>query len=118
MDITARAGALASLPLFAGFNADEIATVAQRCTEREHQKDDVLWQAGDPGDEFVVVLSGELSVWRGADDSEVVARLGPGECLGEIALLLDEPRSAAVSCSRPCRLLAEDEAAPRRRVSA
>ncbi len=105
MDITARAGALASLPLFAGFNADEIATIAARCTEREHAKDEVLWQAGDPGDEFVVVLSGELSVWRGGDDSEVVARVGPGECLGEIALLLDEPRSAAVSCSRPCRLL-------------
>jgi NTE family protein len=105
MDITARAGALASLPLFAGFNADEIATVAARCTEREHAKDEVLWQAGDPGDEFVVVVSGELSVWRGGGDSEVVARVGPGECLGEIALLLDEPRSAAVSCSRPCRLL-------------
>ncbi len=105
MDITARAGALASLPLFAGFNAKEIETVAARCTEREHAKDDVLWHAGDPGDEFVVVVSGELSVWRGSDDSEVVARVGPGECLGEIALLLDEPRSAAVSCSRPCRLL-------------
>jgi len=105
MEITARAGALASLPLFAGFNADEIATVAHRCTEREHPKDEVLWHAGDPGDEFVVVVSGELSVWRGADDSEVVARVGPGECLGEIALLLDEPRSATVSCSRPCRLL-------------
>jgi CRP-like cAMP-binding protein len=105
MDITARAGALASLPLFAGFNSNEIATVAARCTEREHAKDEVLWQAGDPGDEFVVVVSGELSVWRGGDDSEVVARLGPGECLGEIALLLDEPRSATVSCSRPCRLL-------------
>jgi NTE family protein len=105
MDITERTGALASLPLFAGFNADEIATVAARCTEREHAKDEVLWQAGDPGDEFVVVVSGELSVWRGGADSEVVARVGPGECLGEIALLLDEPRSAAVSCSRPCRLL-------------
>jgi NTE family protein len=105
MDITARVGALASLPLFAGFNPDEIATVAARCTEREHPKDEVLWQAGDSGDEFVVVVSGELSVWRGGDDSEVVARVGPGECLGEIALLLDEPRSATVSCSRPSRLL-------------
>ncbi len=36
MDITARAGALTSLPLFAGFDADEIATIASRCTEREH----------------------------------------------------------------------------------
>ncbi len=105
IDITARAGALASLPLFAGFDAGEIATVAERCTEREHPKDEVLWQAGDPGDEFIVVMSGELSVWRGGDSSEVVARVGPGECLGEIALLLEEPRSATVSCSRPSRLL-------------
>jgi NTE family protein len=106
IDITARAGALAALPLFAGFDSSEVAAIAERCTEREHAKDDVLWHAGDPGDAFVVVLSGELSVWRGGDNDEVVARLGPGECLGEIALLLDEPRSATVSCSRPSRLLA------------
>jgi NTE family protein len=105
IDLTARAEALASLPLFAGFNANEVATIAERCTEREHAKDEVLWHAGDAGDEFVVVVSGELSVLRGGDDEAVVARLGPGECLGEIALLLDEPRSATVTCSRPCRLL-------------
>ncbi len=106
IDITARAGVLAALPLFAGFNRDEVAEIAERCTEREHAKDDVLWHAGDPGDAFVVVVSGELSVWRGGDDDgDVVARLGPGECLGEIAMLLEEPRSATVSCSRASRLL-------------
>jgi len=105
IDITARAGTLASLPLFAGFDSGEVAAIAERCTEREHAKDDVLWHAGDPGDGFVVVVSGELSVWRGGENDEVVARLGPGECLGEIALLLDEPRSAMVTCSRPSRLL-------------
>ena len=51
----------------------------------------VLAREGGTGNEFVVVLEGEVEVRRG---DEVVATLGPGDYVGEIALLDDRPRTA------------------------
>lgn len=93
---------LSELPLFASFDDAELVTVAHRCEIRQLPKGVTLWHAGEPGDEFLVVVSGELSVW-GSD--RVVARLGPGSGVGEIALLLGEPRSATVTVSRPTEVL-------------
>ena len=55
---------------------------------------DVLFQQGDRGDTLLVVLDGELVAKVG---EEKVARLGPGEVVGEMAFVDAEPRSATVS---------------------
>jgi cAMP-dependent protein kinase regulator len=58
---------------------------------------------GEPGQRFYVVRSGAVEVER---DGQVLARLGPGEAFGEIALLLDVPRTATVIAVEPTELLA------------
>ena len=64
------------------------------------------WAAGDEGNELLVVIRGELAVWGdGLDGEEVIARIGPAECAGEMALLLDEPRSATITCLRRAEVL-------------
>jgi CRP-like cAMP-binding protein len=50
-----------------------------------------------------VVCSGAVEVER---DGQVLARLGPGDAFGEIALLLDVPRTASVVAVELTRLLA------------
>lgn len=99
--------------LFAGFSDDEIGDVASAGTRRTYSRGAVLWDTGDEGREIIVVLTGELAVWGTDDRGEpvVIAHLGPGECLGEIALLLESPRSARVTCSRPASVLALGDAA-------
>jgi CRP-like cAMP-binding protein len=52
---------------------------------------------GEPGAEAYVVERGRLDVRRGAGvDAVGLASLGPGDWVGEMSLLLDEPRSATV----------------------
>ena len=93
---------LAGVPLFAEFAPDELAAICDCGEERAYTKGEVLWDAGEPGDELVIVVEGELAVWGVGG---IVARLGPGNAVGEIALLLDEPRSARVSATRRTRAL-------------
>src|SRR5262245_48982615 len=94
---------LAGVPLFAEFTSDELAAICACGEERAYAKGERLWDAGEPGHELIVVVEGELAVWGVGG---IVARLGPGNAVGEIALLLDEPRSARVSATRRTRAIA------------
>ncbi len=103
-----RAAVLARAPLFADRDPAELRAAAARCTERAYRKGEGVWRAGDRGEELLIVESGELAVW-GTDESgadELLARLGPGECVGEMALLVDDWRCATVTCTRSARVLA------------
>ncbi|MCA9545311.1 MAG: protein kinase [Myxococcales bacterium] len=63
---------------------------------------DVLMEQGTQGDTAYQVLRGAFDVIvRGPGGDQQVARLGPGEIVGELALLSDEPRSAHVVAAGP-----------------
>jgi NTE family protein len=64
---------------------------------------DWLFHAGDEGDAMYIVVRGKLEVHVGEN---IVARLGPGSVVGELALLTGEPRNASIRARRDTRLLA------------
>jgi NTE family protein len=98
---------LRSTPLFSQFSDRALEEIAGHFTERSYARGDILWHAGDEGNEFLVVVSGRLDVLGASTDGTetLVGRVDPGECVGEMALLLDERRSATVKCSRAARTL-------------
>lgn len=69
------------------------------------QPGQVLFQQGEAGDCAYFIRTGAVEVLRGDGGKEtVVARLGPGEYFGEMALLSNEPRNATIRASEACSL--------------
>jgi CRP-like cAMP-binding protein len=73
---------------------------------------DVVFRQGERGDRLYVVKSGVLEVLSGPVDtgeSSPIAYLGPGEVLGELALLTGSPRSATVRSPEHAELFTVDK---------
>ena len=97
-----RLAVLAELPLFRWFSPEELADVGVLFEEASLRKGQVLWRVGDDADSLVVVASGELEVISRTD--RIINRVGPGESLGEVALITGDPRTATVRAGRPTKL--------------
>jgi CRP/FNR family transcriptional regulator len=85
--------ALARVPLFEACSKGDFRIVARHLEVIQCEQGTVLMRQGDRGDAFVVVLEGAVSVWHGATRVDV---LGPGDHVGELALLDPAPRNATV----------------------
>ncbi|HEU5327577.1 MAG TPA: FAD-dependent oxidoreductase [Thermomicrobiales bacterium] len=67
---------------------------------------EVIVHQGEPGSRFYIVTEGEVEVVRETPDGETpLARLGPGQYFGEIALLRDTERTATVRAAVDTRVL-------------
>ena len=69
-------------------------------------EDEVLFEYGEPGDGCYFVNQGVLKVARRSATGEqrILAVLGPGAIVGELAMIDGLPRSATVVALRACRL--------------
>lgn len=93
---------LADVPFFAGWTRSELAAVDKVADEVTYRPLEQLIKQGTQGYEFLVVLEGEVDV---VVDGHVVASLGPGDHVGEMALLDGSPRSASVIAKTEVRAL-------------
>ena len=100
---------LAQVPLFSGFSPCELEKLAGLCVEVCYAKGDTVCREGEEGDTFFVIVSGELEVWAGSAPRRLVSRLGAGDFVGEMTLLLGGARTATVEVSRRVTLLALDK---------
>lgn len=96
---------LAAVSLFAGADRKELAEISKATTELDLEAGAVLTTQGEIGREAFIVVEGEAIV---TVDGEEVTRVGPGACVGEMALLDKGPRSATVTAATPMKVLVLD----------
>jgi putative peptide zinc metalloprotease protein len=75
--------------------------------QQRYEPGDVIMRQGEPGKEFCVIESGRVRITATQDKQvRVLGERGPGEYVGEMALLLDIPRTATVTAITHVRALA------------
>ena len=93
---------LRRVPLFARIEPSKLKLIAFTSERMTFEKDEVLFRQGDMGDAAYIVLQGDADVLVNSQQGQIrVAGLGQNDIVGEIAILIDVPRTATVrACSR------------------
>lgn len=93
--------------MFAGLDPEARAAIEAEAQWTDLGSGDVLFREGDAGDALYVLISGRLRVLIKGDSGAdaLVAEIGRGEAVGEMALLTGAPRSATVMAVRDSRLV-------------
>lgn len=99
---------LARVPLLSDLEAGELERIAQVAIPRSFPKGARVFHEGDQSDACYVIRDGEVRVTREHSDGRAIAlaTLGPGELVGELAMLDGGVRSASVEALTDIELLA------------
>ena len=89
---------LRGVPLFAAMKQRDLEAVERLADTVDLPAGQTLMRQGATGNEMFVIASGSVSVDRNGNE---VATLGPGEVVGEMALLSEGPRLATVTTLEP-----------------
>jgi CRP-like cAMP-binding protein len=98
---------LKSISFFSALPADTLADLAGQLEASEFGKDEIIFRRGDAGDAMFVLLSGWVKVITedATGDELVLNHCGPGQTVGEVALIDGQPRSAGVVALTPIKAM-------------
>ncbi len=85
---------LKGIELFSELSKKELRSVSRLMTAVNVKAGKALMTEGEVGREFLVLLEGEATVRR---SGRVIARVGSGDFLGELAVIAGVPRTATVT---------------------
>lgn len=106
---TDRLAILASNPFFGALPETDLARIAPLLREVAVPPGDFLVREGERAVEVFIIDDGEVQVLKrhpGDGHLQEISRLGPGQSVGELALIDEAPRSASVRALTPTRLYA------------
>lgn len=98
---------LKRVPFFQTLGRDGIDFIVERLKFKPFEGDEVICEAGDPGDKMYIIISGKVKVVvrpESGGEETVIAHLVSGNYFGEMALLTGEPRSASVVTTEPSEM--------------
>ena len=102
---------LSEVPLFANCSKRELARLLSSVRTETVDAGHTLFVEGAPSANLYVILTGSAIVRK---NGRRIARLGPGEVVGELSVILDTPRTATVEAETPIEWLVLDRASLRK----
>jgi CRP/FNR family cyclic AMP-dependent transcriptional regulator len=99
---------LASVPLLEGREKADLVELARVMRRRTVREGETLWRQGDEAREMVFIVDGAVSasLHVPGDRTVEIARAGPGDLVGEIALLDGEGHTMSVRVTESATVLA------------
>ena len=94
--------AIKTMELFTHAPSEVLASIWDKMEEVQLSAGTTLFNTGDPGDGLYLIIEGKLGILSG---NVMLGTRGPGEYVGELALLDDSPRSATVEATTDALLL-------------
>jgi CRP-like cAMP-binding protein len=94
---------LEKVPLFEGCSGKVIEGVADVTAEQQFTAGQAVVQQGQVGNGLFIVVSGGVRIVAG---SRVLGRLGPGDFVGELSVIDQQPRTATALAEGPTVCLA------------
>lgn len=100
-------GRTAPPPLFEALDEETTQDLRSAMSEVRLRRGEVLFKEGQAGDRVYVIADGKIKLGHTSKDGRetLIAVLGPGEMLGELALFDPGPRAATATAIAPTRLL-------------
>jgi CRP-like cAMP-binding protein len=95
---------LKNVPLFQDLNKKELKAIERILHHREYESDEVIIKENEIGLGMYIIESGVVYITAGKEN-KLLAVLGKGDFFGEIALLLEVPRTANAIAHKPTKML-------------
>jgi CRP-like cAMP-binding protein len=99
---------LGRVPVFSTLVPADLEQIAELAVPRRFEAGQVVFHEGDSSDTCYVVRDGHARATRHHGDGRTItlARFGPGDIFGELAMFEDERRSATVEAIEPTNVVA------------
>jgi len=98
---------LKMIPLLSSLEISELEKIADRFVTQNYQENEIVFNEGDNGDRFYIIVRGAVEAITNNDNNEEIV-LGiqeTGNYFGEIALLKQSKRTASIRTKTPCTFL-------------
>ena len=98
---------LREVPIFADLSPEDLQKLAGIANEQWYPNSTTIFSQGDEGNEMFIIVDGQVQVVRSANGKDqTLAQRGPGEFVGEMAIIESAPRSATLVTQGDVRTLA------------
>lgn len=102
MSLSEEVDVLRNIPLFARIEPSKLKLLAFTSERIAYASGDVVVQQGDQGDAAYIILEGAAEVLIDTPQGPLaVAKVGRNDIVGEMAILMDVPRTATIRATEP-----------------